>query len=344
VDTDIFLLLLQDGLTTGAIYVLLAVGLLIVFSVTRVMFIPQGEFVAYGALTVASLSAGRAPPTLWLLDIGLAAWAAFAIAAALIRHQPIAWHKPLLALLYAAALTALVYLLPGAHSLPWLMLLLSIGIVAPMAPLAYRFAYQPLADAAILVLLLLSMALHLVMQGIGLVMFGAEGVRTAPLVRGSFPLGGLDISGQSICIAVCCLVLVGGLRWLFQRTMLGKALRAAASDRLGARLMGIDAATTGQFAFLLAGITGALAGALIGPLTPIYYDTGFTIGLKGFVAAIIGGLVSYPAAALGALGIGLIESFANFWISAYSPVIFFGLLIPVLVVLSIATGASREDA
>src|SRR5579875_2977715 len=67
-DPQIFLLLLQDGLTTGAIYLLLALGLLLVFSVTRVIFIPQGDFVAYGALTFAFLLAGNVPGTLWLLD------------------------------------------------------------------------------------------------------------------------------------------------------------------------------------------------------------------------------------------------------------------------------------
>ena len=65
---DIFLLLMQDGLTTGAIYVLLALGLLLVFSVTRVIFIPQGDFVAYGTLSFAALLAHRIPGTLWLLD------------------------------------------------------------------------------------------------------------------------------------------------------------------------------------------------------------------------------------------------------------------------------------
>jgi len=69
---------------------------------------------------------------------------------------------------------------------------------------------------------------------------------------------------------------------------------------------------------------------LIAPLTTIYYDTGFLIGLKGFVGAIIGGLYSYPIAALGALMVGLLEAFASFWASAYKEVIVFTLIIPVL--------------
>src|ERR1700689_2705394 len=67
-DLFVFLALLQDGITTGAIYLLLAIGLLIVFSVTRVIFVPQGDLLAFGTLTVASLQSGHLPGTLWLLD------------------------------------------------------------------------------------------------------------------------------------------------------------------------------------------------------------------------------------------------------------------------------------
>src|ERR1700685_146298 len=80
-DLFVFLALLQDGITTGAIYLLLAIGLLIVFSVTRVIFVPQGDLLAFGTLTVASLPSGRLPGTLWLLD-GVSA---FALAMSLFR-------------------------------------------------------------------------------------------------------------------------------------------------------------------------------------------------------------------------------------------------------------------
>ena len=69
---------------------------------------------------------------------------------------------------------------------------------------------------------------------------------------------------------------------------------------------------------------------LIAPVTTIYYDTGFLIGLKGFVAAIFGGLVSYPVAAVGAIFVGILEAFSSFWASAYKEVIVFTLIIPVL--------------
>src|SRR4051812_28074358 len=67
-DSFIFLALVQDGITTGAIYLLLAIGLLIAFSVTRVIFVPQGDLLAFGTLTAATLQSGHVPGTLWLLD------------------------------------------------------------------------------------------------------------------------------------------------------------------------------------------------------------------------------------------------------------------------------------
>src|SRR5579883_1645527 len=67
-DSFIFLALLQDGITTGAIYLLLAIGLLIVFSVTRVIFVPQGDLLAFGTLTAAAFQSGHVPGTLWVLD------------------------------------------------------------------------------------------------------------------------------------------------------------------------------------------------------------------------------------------------------------------------------------
>src|SRR6185437_15146436 len=124
----------------------------------------------------------------------------------------------------------------------------------------------------------------------GLIAFGADGYSTPAFTSASITIGGVDVSGQSLCVYASCAVLVGLLRWLFGHTLYGKALHAAASNALGARLMGIDEATMGRLSFLLAAALGAFAGLLIGPITPIAYDTGFEIGLKGFVAAIIGGL------------------------------------------------------
>jgi branched-chain amino acid transport system permease protein len=124
--------------------------------------------------------------------------------------------------------------------------------------------------------------------------------------------------------------LVVALFLFFEKSIVGKALRATAMNRVGARLMGIPTELSGDLSFALAALIGAISGLLIGPLTTVYYDTGFLVGLKGFVAAIIGGLASYPLALAGALVVGLLEAFASFWASAFKEVLVFTLIIPVL--------------
>jgi branched-chain amino acid transport system permease protein len=94
--------------------------------------------------------------------------------------------------------------------------------------------------------------------------------------------------------------------------------------------MGISSTSAGRLSFTMAAFIGALSGLLIGPTTTVFYDSGFLIGLKGFVAAVFAGLSSYPLALVGALGVGLLESFGSFWASAFKEVIVFSAILPVL--------------
>jgi branched-chain amino acid transport system permease protein len=213
----------------------------------------------------------------------------------------------------------------------------------PLGPMVYRLAYQPLAEASVLILLIVSVAVHVVMVGLGLLVFGAEGSRTPQFSEGTVSIGALTASAQSLWVIGCSLVLIVLLYLLFERTVYGKALRATAVNRLGARLMGIPTEFAGRLSFFLCALIGALSGILIAPITTIYYDTGFMIGLKGFVAAIIGGLASYPVAAAGALLVGLLESYSSFWASAYKEVIVFTLIIPVLLWRSLTTHHVEEE-
>jgi branched-chain amino acid transport system permease protein len=210
-----------------------------------------------------------------------------------------------------------------------------------MAPYVYQLAFRPLADASVLVLLIAAVAVHLVLVGLGLLFFGPEGVRASGFSEARFDVGGVVVAGQSLWVVGLAVLSIALLFGFFELSLLGRALRATAVNRLGARLVGIPTGLAGNLAFALAGLVGTLAGILIVPLTTIYYDTGFVIGLKGFVAAILGGLVSYPLAALGALLVGLVESFSSFWASAFKEVIVFAAIIPVLLVRSI--GATRDE-
>ena len=343
-DLQIALLLGQDGITNGAIYALLALALVLVFAVTRVIFIPQGEYVAFGALTLAALQAGKLPGTLWLLlGMGIAVAAidlALAVKRGTARRIPgiVGWNVA-----YPAALAALLYLLKPAE-LPLLaQVILALAVVVPLGPMVYRLAYQPLAEASVLVLLIVSVAVHLTLVGLGLLFFGAEGSRTPPFSEGRLELGDIVVSGQTIWVVIASLVLIVALYQMFERTLYGKALRATAINRVGARLMGISTIMAGKLSFLLAAAIGAFSGILIAPITTIYYDTGFLIGLKGFVGAIIGGLASYPIAAAGAVLVGLLEAVSSFSASAFKEVIVFTLIIPVLLWRSLTTRHVEEE-
>jgi branched-chain amino acid transport system permease protein len=342
-DLQIALLLGQDGIVNGAIYALLALALVLVFAVTRVIFIPQGEFVAYGALTLASLQAGQVPGALWLL---LACGVAVTVidAPASLRFGKGRFAKLLgWQVLYPIVVAALVLgTAPGDWPMA-LQVLLALAVVVPLGPQLYRLAYQPIAEAPVLVLLIVSVAVHLALVGLGLLFFGAEGSRTPAFSEASFDIGGLTITGQSLWVIGASAVLIVALYIFFEKSLYGKALRATAVNRAGARLMGISTTLAGKLTFLLAAAIGTLSGILIAPITTVYYDTGFLIGLKGFVGAIVGGLASYPVAAAGALLVGLLESFSSFWASAFKEVIVFTLIIPVLVWRSLASRHHEEE-
>jgi branched-chain amino acid transport system permease protein len=173
--------------------------------------------------------------------------------------------------------------------------------------------------------------------------FGAEGQRGPALADAAATWGPLRFTGQSIAVYGLTVAFIVALWLFFGLTVYGKALRATAVNRLGARLVGIKTSLSGQMAFLLAAVIGALSGILIVPITTLYYDTGFMIGLKGFVAAIIGGLISYPLTAIAALFVGIVEAFSSFYASDFKEVIVFMLLIPVLLMRSLAAPTVEEE-
>jgi branched-chain amino acid transport system permease protein len=328
---DIALWLLQDGITTGAIYALLALALLLVFAVTRVIFVPQGDFISYAGLTLGMLQLGQLPGTVYLLVGGgvlvalVDGWEAWREGAPRRLPRIVAINVALPVAL--ALLTA--WAAPRKLDPAWLMVL-TLLLVVPLGPMLYRLAYRPLADASVLVLFILSMAAHYALSGLALVIFGGEGLRTSPISDLKFPLGVLQVSAQSLWVLGATLACMAALWAFFERSLVGKALRATAMNRVGARLVGIPSAAAGRLAFWLAASIGALSGILISPLATVYYDTGLMIGLKGFVGAILGGMLSYPLAALGALAVGLLEAYASFWASPLKETIVFGFLIPVL--------------
>jgi branched-chain amino acid transport system permease protein len=143
---DIALFLAQDGLTNGAIYALMSLALVLVFAVTRIIFVPQGEFLAYGALTLATLQAGKLPGTVWLLlGMGLAAFV-FDLAGMARRARfngilsSAGWN-----IVMPAAIGILAWTLAARPLGLAAQIALTLLLVVPLGPLLYRIAYQPIA-------------------------------------------------------------------------------------------------------------------------------------------------------------------------------------------------------
>ncbi|HEY9279339.1 MAG TPA: branched-chain amino acid ABC transporter permease [Eoetvoesiella sp.] len=343
-DSTIVLILLQDGVLNGAVYALLGLALVLIFVVTRVIFIPQGEFVAFGALTLAFMVNGKIPGTVNLLVIVGALVFVVELIAALRSND---WGNMPKIVLWSLIWPAVLYFVAPhivSTSTPlWVNVVFSLALVIPLGPMLYRLVYQPVAEASVLVLLIISVAVHFALTGLGLVFFGAEGWRTPPFMEGEVQFGPVTWSAQTFFVLGTCAVLILALWVFFGKTLYGRALRATAVNRRGARLVGISTNMSGSLTFTLAAAIGALSGMLVAPVTTIYYDTGFLIGLKGFVAAIFGGMVSYPIAAAGALFVGILEAFSSFWASAYKEVIVFTLIIPVLLWRSFRTTHIEDE-
>ncbi|MBV6274385.1 branched-chain amino acid ABC transporter permease [Alcaligenaceae bacterium CGII-47] len=341
---DVAMILVTDGLANGAIYVLAGLGLVLIFSVTRVVYIPFGDIAAFSALTLAAFETNRLPPTIGLVAV-LALLATLTEVGSLLRRG-LARQIPKGILAWG-----ILPLLPCA--LAWMVarpdmpaaaqITMSVLLVVPIAPLLARIVFQPIADATVLVLLIVALSLSFLLSGLGLLFFGPEGSRTNPLAEGVLNLGGgITVSGQVILMLAAAVVLSGLFFLVFERTVVGKTLRATAVNRVGARLVGIRPARTALLAYGGASLLAGLIGVLIAPVTTMYYDSGFIIGLKAFVAAIIGGLTSYPLTALGAFAVGIVESFASFWSGALKDAIVFSLLILVLMLHSFLGVHSEE--
>jgi len=201
-----------------------------------------------------------------------------------------------------------------------------------------RFAYRPLRDAPRIAPLITALGVSFFLQNSVLLLLGAQ-VRTydsdtfIPTSHG-IHAGPLDISLQRILVIGAAALLMVALARLVAQTKLGKAMRAVAHDREAAAMMGIDIDRTivGTFFIgsVLAGIGGVMMALVFGR---VWHLMGFTVGLKGFTAAVVGGIGNVRGAMLGGLLIGLAEAFTAGYISStFQNTIVFLLLITIMLV------------
>src|SRR5882757_9468419 len=225
--TDIALILLQDGIVSGAVYVLLATVLVLIFSVTRVIFVPQGDLVAFTALTLSAFETGNVPGTVWLLLFGAAAAMLLELREAVPQRDRARIARSLLRFGLLPALIAIVavFLVPKTAPLPWKMAV-SCALIACLAPIIYRVVFQPLAASSPLVLLIAAIATHLGLNSVGLHMFGAEGVRTKGFSGQPFSIFGMIVTRQAAGVLASSVVAVVGLYLFFRLSLRGRALLA----------------------------------------------------------------------------------------------------------------------
>ncbi len=205
---------------------------------------------------------------------------------------------------------------------------------------------QARGQADVVTLIIITIGVALFLRGLAQVVWDKR-IHSLPAFSGSepIPIGGATVLPQSLWVLGGAAVAVIALGWFFNRTLYGKAMRATAINPLAARLMGISTRGVMRTSFALAAALGALGGVLTAPITLTSTDVGVMLGLKGFAAAMLGGLGSFGGAIAGGLLLGLIEGLgAGFVSSAYKDAIAFVVILAVLFFLPAGlVGARRSE-
>jgi branched-chain amino acid transport system permease protein len=276
-----------DGVRAGSIYALMALGFVVVYSVTGIINFAQGEFVMLGAMICLSVDAMDLP-----LPPGV---------------------KMVVAVLAGILVTTLI------------------GMAME------RLAIYPARRASPVTLIIITIGVTITLRAAALLVWGADphvlpAFTTLSMEDKILRFGEITVQAQSLWIWGTLIVILILLYVFLERTLLGKALRACAVNRRAAQLMGINPDRMSLLAFAMAAALGAIGGIVLGPVTRPIYDMGVMLGLRGFVAAILGGLVSVPGVVAGGLMLGVVENIAaGVSDPAYKSVVSFVILIAVLI-------------
>ena len=274
--TDL-LQLLFAGLSQGAVYALIGIGFVAIFTVSGVINLAQGEFAALAGLV--AISAHRS---------GL----------------------PLLVAVVVAVISVVI-----------------------VAVIMERLTIAPVKRMTTLVSLILTLGVSTALKALMLLIYGPDAEGLTPITPGMVSVAGVSIRYQDLWILAVAAVVSLAVYWFYDRTLTGKALRACAEQPVAARLVGISLGRASLVSFLIAGCVGAVAGVLASPVYFTSWESGLILGLKGFVAATLGGLVSIRGAVLGGLLLGVLESLTAGYIdSGLRDAVAFVVLIVVLVV------------
>ena len=211
--------------------------------------------------------------------------------------------------------------------------LIAVVLTTAIGLALHRFAVAPARGASPVALIMITIGASIFLRGVAQIVFDKR-FHSLPSLFGGDPIkiGGAAILPQSLVVLASATVIVLVL-WLFiDRTMLGKAVIATAANRLAARLIGVDTRSIVDFSFAVSAAIGAIAGILITPIALTSYDAGTLLALKGFAAAMLGGIGSAPGAVVGGLIIGMIEALsAGYFSSNYKDAVAFLIILVVLI-------------
>jgi branched-chain amino acid transport system permease protein len=279
-----------DGIRGGSIYALIALGFVVIHSVTGIINFAQGEFVMLGAMLGVTIFHSQLP----LLSP---------------LSPPM---RMMLAVFLAVAGTTVI------------------GAVME------RLTIYPARRAPVVTLIIITIGVTIAIRALALVVWGTRpyfmpAFTTLAMEDVTLRFSGLIVKAQSFWIWGTVAVVLIALAFFFERTIVGKAFRASAINRRAAQLMGINPSRMSLVAFSLAAALGAVGGIVLAPATRPTYDMGLMLGLKGFVAAIMGGLLSAPGAVVGGLVLGVAENVGGgVTSSGYKEIIVFAILVLIL--------------
>ena len=226
------------------------------------------------------------------------------------------------------------YLIARLNVPVWLSILICVAFTSLLGVAIEKLAYKPLRHSARISLLITAIGISFFLQNAAQLIFGADPVMFENLLPGNLSLGALTVSRVSVIIICVSIVLMIALVLLVNKTRMGRAMRAVSEDESTAALMGINVNTTISFAFALGSALAAVAAILYScAYTQISPTMGGMLGLKAFVAAVLGGIGSIPGAMLGGILIGICETLTKAYISSsFADAIVFGILIVVLII------------
>lgn len=219
----------------------------------------------------------------------------------------------------------------GAGAPLWLAILLAILVTCAVAALIERIAVKPVRGD-VLRGIIVTIGVGVVLQGVAAIVWGTD-AQPMPAFSGErlIHILGATLMPQSLWVLGTALIAMFALELFFRQTYLGQMFRACSMNPFAARLVGVKVETMSFVGFLTSGALGAIAGIVIAPTALSQYDTGLQLGIKGFVACIVGGFGSPIGAALGGLILGVLEAFSSGYISSgYKNAIAFSLLLAFL--------------